>query len=293
MTEFGQEQPVASPMKIHLLDMWLSIIKSLAKVLAIISAIYIFFCIALFLLQRNMIYFPQKKQNFKGLATVVLTTDEGDVVAIKKEISGDKALVYFGGNAEDVSQSLPLLTKAFPDFAIYLMNYRGFGGSAGKPSEVSIISDAETLFNIVHHNHKKVLLMGRSLGSGVAIQIASKHAVAGLVLVTPYDSIQALAAQQFKYVPVSLLLQDKFESWKYAPQVRSPTLLLAAEHDEVIPIERTSNLLSHFANGIAVLKSVPNTGHNDIASSPEYLKLLRTARCALTYDSSQTEFCQY
>jgi len=259
------------------LNMWRSILKNLAKPLAAITALYVSFCLALFFLQRNLIYFPQVKQNPMGLPTITLKTDAGNVTAITKEFSGDRALIYFGGNAEDVSQSLPLLSQAFPDCAIYLLNYRGYGGSAGEPSEASIISDADRLFGIVHARHRKVLLIGRSLGSGVAVQIASKHAVEGLILVTPYDSVQALAAMHFKYVPVQMLLRDKFESWKYVPQIASPTLLIAAEHDEVIPREHTSNLFSHFTKGVAVLKTVPGTGHNDIANSPEYVKLLRGA----------------
>jgi pimeloyl-ACP methyl ester carboxylesterase len=257
--------------------MWVFIARQLATLLVIALGIYIAFCLALFVFQRDLIYSPQARQNFEGSTILILRTTDGDTIAISKELRGEKALIYFGGNAEDVSQSLPLLSKTFPDCSIFLLNYRGYGGSGGKPSEVAIIADAEKLFDIVYANHKKVLLIGRSLGSGVATHLASTRPVQKLILVTPYDSVQEVAAAQFRYVPVRWLLRDKFESWKYAAQIISPTLLIAAEHDEVITRERTNNLLSHFTNGIADLKIVPGTGHNDIANSPEYVQLLRSA----------------
>jgi len=255
--------------------MWRLMTGRLVKALIFALCIYTALCLGLYVLQRSLIYFPQGGKNFNGLATITLKTNDGDVIAITKKSIGEKALIYFGGNAEDVSQSLPLLSKAFPNFSIYLLNYRGYGGSAGKPSEEAIIADAEKLFDIVHANHKEVLLIGRSLGSGVAVHIASKHSVQRLILIAPYDSIQEVAAKKFKYFPVRWLLQDKFESWKYAPRIMSPTLLIAAEHDEVIPRERTINLFSHFPKGIADLKILQGVGHNDIENNPEYIQLLR------------------
>lgn len=255
--------------------MWLLMKRRLVNAFIFALGIYTVLCLGLYIFQRSLIYFPQGNKNFGELATITLETNDGNVIVITKKLIGEKALIYFGGNAEDVSQSLQLLSKAFPDFSIYLLNYRGYGGSAGKPSEEAIIGDAEKLFDIVHANHKEVILIGRSLGSGVAVHVASKHSVQRLILITPYDSIQAVAAKKFKYFPVRWLLKDKFESWKYAPQIMSPTLLIAAEHDEVIPRERTINLFLHFQRGIADLKILQGVGHNNIENNSEYIQLLR------------------
>jgi pimeloyl-ACP methyl ester carboxylesterase len=97
------------------------------------------------------------------------------------------------------------------------------------------------------------------------------------VLVTPYDSIQEIAAARFSFFPVRWLLRDKFESWKYAPAVTAPTLLLAAEHDEVIPRASTELLLTRFKPGVASLKVVGSTGHNSISEHIDYAALLRGA----------------
>jgi len=112
----------------------------------------------------------------------------------------------------------------------------------GVPPEKALFEDAPTLFDAVHAKHADVDVVGRSLGSGIAVYVASVRPVARLVLVTPFDSLRDLAAAQFPYVPVKWLMLDKFESWKYAPHVSAPTRIIAAEHDEIVP-RASSDLL--------------------------------------------------
>jgi pimeloyl-ACP methyl ester carboxylesterase len=137
-----------------------------------------------------------------------------------------------------------------------------------------ISRDALTLFDLVYATHPHITVVGRSLGSGVAVRLASQRPAARLVLITPYNSVEELAAWQFPIFPVKWLLKDTFESWKYAAHITVPTLLIAAEHDEVIPRSSTERLFTHFAKGVASLKVIPGTGHNSISESPEYLKVL-------------------
>jgi pimeloyl-ACP methyl ester carboxylesterase len=169
---------------------------------------------------------------------------------------------------------MPAFSAGFPDSAIYLLHYRGYGGSSGKPSEEALFNDALTLFDEVHAQHPDVDVVGRSLGSGVAVYLASQRPIARLVLVTPYDSLQELGVRQFPYLPVRWLLRDKFESWRFAPRVTAPTLLIAADHDEIIPRESTELLRSRFKPGVASLVVLPGTDHNTISSNPEYIPLL-------------------
>jgi len=248
------------------------------NLVAVVALVYLAVCAALFFWQRTLIYFPQPRSDANLAPTMSLPTDAGSVLVTTRELVGADALIYFGGNAEDVAYNLPALAKEFPDHAIYLLHYRGYGGSAGKPSEAAIVSDALMLFDTVQAVHQNIVIVGRSLGSGVAVRVASMRPVRRLVLVTPYDSIQELAARQFSYFPVRWLLQDKFESWRYAPQVTAPTLLLAAEHDEVIPRASTEALLSRFGAGVASLKIVAGAGHNTISDDASYMPLLRVAR---------------
>jgi pimeloyl-ACP methyl ester carboxylesterase len=107
------------------------------------------------------------------------------------------------------------------------------------------------------------------------VQLASRRPVSKLVLVTPFDSIVDLAVQQFPVFPVRWLLQDRYESGRYAQELKVPTLVLVAERDEIIPAWSSQRLLSRFAPGIATSKVIPEAGHNTISESPAYVPALR------------------
>lgn len=249
--------------------------RVLATVAAAVALAYLGLCAILFVFQRALIYFPQPRSVSTGSTLLTLSEDEARVLVTTRARSGPNAVLYFGGNAEDVTTSLPILAGAFPDHALYLLHYRGYGGSSGKPTEAALFADSLALYDKIHPGHRNIVVVGRSLGSGVAVHLASLRSVARLVLVTPYDSLLDLAAQQFPYVPVRWLLLDKFESWKYAGQVTAPTLIIAAEHDEVVPRASTDSLYTRFRHGVASLKVIAGAGHNTISESPAYLPALR------------------
>jgi pimeloyl-ACP methyl ester carboxylesterase len=245
----------------------------------LVALAYLGLCGLLFLRQRSLLYFPQPRSADAPGALLALPMADGPpgsrVLVTVRRRPGPKALLYFGGNAEAVAEQLPLLEVAFPEHALYLMHNRGYGGSSGQPSEAALFADGLALFDRVRADHDRIAVLGRSLGSGVAVHLAARRPVARLVLVTPFDSIEAVASRQFPLVPVGLLLRDKYRSWVDAPRVRAPTLLIAAERDEVIPRANTDALLSHFLPGVASLVVLPVDGHNAVEGSPRYVPLLR------------------
>jgi uncharacterized protein len=251
--------------------------RNAGMLLCIIGFIYAALCIVLFAMQRSMIYYPQPGAAESPDSTLTIPVHGATLRVSVRAHAGRKALIYFGGNAEDVSLNLPDFSAAFPDRALFLLHYRGYGGSSGSPSEQAIQGDAMALFDQVGLQYSDIAVIGRSLGSGVAVHLASLRPVSSLVLVTPYDSIQELAARQFPYFPIRWLLTDKFESWRYAPAIHSPTLLLAAANDEVIPRASTEQLYGAFSPGVASLTVIPEVGHNTISSSPLYLEGIRAA----------------
>ncbi len=251
-------------------------LRLLLKVTRVLAFVYLGLCTILFLFQRSLIYFPQPFSSDCG-TTISLPIQTGRVLVCARPREGRHALIYFGGNAEDVSFNMHPFSVGMPDRALYLLNYRGYGGSSGKPSQSALFQDALTLFDRVHFKYPDVEVVGRSLGSGVAIYLASSRPIERLVLVTPYNSIQELAARRFPYLPVGWLLLDKFESWRFAPFVRAPTLIIAADHDDVVPRDSTELLRSHFKPGLASMVVLAGTGHDTIADGSDYLPLLSGA----------------
>lgn len=250
-------------------------IKSVISFAAFLALVYVGLCVALFVFQRSLIYYPQPRARGANSPTMTLSVPGAELLISVRPHAGPEAIVYFGGNGEDVCFNLPAFSSAFPRHALYLMNYRGYGGSSGTPTEADIQQDALALFDRVHAQHPNVVIMGRSLGTGVAIRLASQRPATRLVLITPYSSIAELGARQFPYLPVKWLLHDKFESWRYAPQIRVPTLLVAAEHDQIIPRASTEDLYGRFDQGVASLQVIPGVGHNTISQHPLYLQALR------------------
>jgi pimeloyl-ACP methyl ester carboxylesterase len=253
------------------------VIRVLYIALASSGTIYLAVCAAMFAFQRSLLYYPQPRLVTAAAATMVLRIQGSQLIVTVRPHGGPKALIYFGGNAEDVSASLESFSKAFPEYALYLLHYRGYGGSEGSPSEPANHSDALALFQNVHAQHPDVAVIGRSLGSGVAVRLASEVPVSRLLLVTPYSSIKEIAAAQYPYVPVKWLLLDRYESWKYAPRIRVPTTIIAAENDEVIPRSSTEKLLAGFPAGIASMQVIADVGHNDIDTASAYLRTCQAA----------------
>ena len=248
------------------------------RLLAVVAVLYVLACIGLFVMHRSMIYFPQRGP----LSTTAgLENMELNGVAVKvsaRRLASADAVLYFGGNGEDVSGNLPSLAAAFPDKAIYLLHYRGYGGSAGRPTEAALVADAIALFDKLHPSHRNITVIGRSLGSGVAVHLASVRPVTRLVLVTPYHSIAQLGQAQFPLFPASLIMADKFDSLRYAPNVSAPTTLIIAQDDEIIPRASSEQLYSHFQPGVARKIVIAGRGHNDISSDDAFLSALLAGR---------------
>ena len=133
------------------------------------------------------------------------------------------------------------------------------------------------MFDKVRAEHPDVAVIGRSLGTGVAVRLCSQRSASRLILITPYDSLQEIAADQFPYVPVKWLLRDKYDSGKYASEITIPTAIVAAENDEVIPSASTKKLFERFGEGVASMKVIPATGHNTISNSSGFLAAIQVA----------------
>jgi len=175
-------------------------------------------------------------------------------------------IIYYGGRTEDVSW-LQGAAKWFPNHAVLALNYRGYGKSQGAPSEQGLFADGLAQFDWLAAqpgvDSKAIVLVGRSLGTGVASYVAAKRPAERVVLITPYDSLLAIARRRFRFTPLSLLLRHKFKSVDYARTNMQPCLAVLAEHDDVVPEEHTHRLMAAWA-GAKKLVRIPRTTHLDI-----------------------------
>jgi len=184
------------------------------------------------------------------------------------------ALLYFGGNAEDVAWNVPAFAAAFPARAVYLPNYRGYGGSAGAPSEAALFADALAVYDLAAARHAEVAVIGRSLGSAVAAHVAAARAVTGAALVTPFDSALNVARGMFPLFPVALLLKDHYDSAARAGDIAAPVLILIAGQDRVIPRRRTAALARAFPAAQVTVRAFADANHHNIGEAAGYASAL-------------------
>ncbi len=259
----------SAPMKLRRLFLSLGLLAGL---------IYLGGCALLYQQQRALIYFPRPFVTAEGSGRLTLPGDGQTQVRVTVWPGrGSGALLFFGGNADDPHLSLPLLARTFPEYTLYLLHYRGYGESGGTPSEAALVGDALKLYDQIQGQHARVVVLARSLGTGVAVQLAAARPVQGLVLVTPYRSLVEEARSRYPYVPVDWLLQDRFESWRYAPRVQAPTLILGAAEDQVIAPANAEALARDFAPERVRYRLLPGVGHQSILDDPAYPQLLREA----------------
>jgi len=148
---------------------------------------------------------------------------------------------------------------------IFMMSYRGYSGSTGSPSEAKNIADAKLAYEALVADGVSpddIILYGESLGTGVAIEVAAEKKVAGVILDSPFTSIVERAAQLYPWLPVRLLLQDRYESIQRIRDVHAPLFILHGEADNIVPVEMGRELYEA-ANEPKEIKTLPGAGHAD------------------------------
>jgi pimeloyl-ACP methyl ester carboxylesterase len=243
--------------------------RTIGVMAALAVLLYLVFAAVLYFNQRSMIYHPEFSWRVTHAPDFVLV-NEG--VALRGWVVNPgkpRALLYFGGNGERIEDAREELASWFPERTIYLLPYRGYAASEGEPTERALVADALAWFDRVAKDHASVAVLGRSLGSGVAMQLAAQRPVERLALVTPFDSLVRVAQGFYPWFPVDWLARDRYDSWRYAPQVHCPVLIVRAGEDQLIPAARTAALAASFATP-PLQQPVPEAGHNDIQDYLEY-----------------------
>lgn len=239
--------------------------KLLWGLLAVAALAYAGVCGLLYLRQQQLVYFPAFTRIPATQTGFALPRGEvvlrGWVVNPRRP----RAIVYFGGNGESIQFNRGLFERWLPGHTVYLIAYRGYGASDGKPSQQALFADALAVFDhaqAAHPGHA-VSLVGRSLGSGVASYVAAHRRVGRVALVTPFDSLAGVAQAHYPWLPVRWLLRERYESMRYLARHRGPVLVVRAGADEVVPPANTERLVASLPRP-PHLVSIPGAGHNDL-----------------------------
>ena len=212
-----------------------------------IVAIYLSVLILLFIFQRSLMYHPLEN-NYSGDKLKVevekiniVTSDNLNLLGWfhKKDLNKFKTIVYFHGNAGTLENRIHKLNH-FKDMDVnfLIIAWRGFSGNKGKPSEKGLYIDANSAIKWLKKlglNERNIILYGESLGTGVATEIAQSNNFAGLVLETPFTSMIQAAKNFYPYIPVSLLLKDKYNNQKKIKNINIPVLVMHGEVDQIVP----------------------------------------------------------
>ncbi len=258
-----------------------------ASVLTIVAGVLVGSSIFLYFLQDRLIFLRQPLdpgrrdsvlQRFPNVEDVNLVAQDGTrlhgFLSKPEAAAGTKIplVIYFGGNAEEASWLLEEGERP-QDWAWLAVNYRGYGWSEGRPGEQAMAADARRIYDWTRLRsdieHSRIVAFGRSLGSGVAVRLASERPLAGIVLATPFDSLERVAKRHYPFAPVSLMLRHRFDSLALAPRIGVPMLCIVAERDSIIPAEHARRLFAAW-QGDKRLVSIANADHNDVSASPAF-----------------------
>src|SRR3990170_930197 len=234
-------------------------------VLAVALGIYVFGSAYLFFAQENLIFFPQPisierlesvKKDFPEAEELTIASNDG--VAIRgwfvknSEEPVSPAVIYFGGNAEEVSWMIPELKK-FKGMSFALFNYRGYGASQGEPGEKEFFEDSLAIYDYVSSREdvdkKNISTIGRSIGSAVSVYLAENRPIKKTLLIGPPDSVENIAKELFPYVAVVVILRHPFDSLSRAPDINTPALFVVAEKDTLVKTEHSFKLSVAWGGG--------------------------------------------
>jgi uncharacterized protein len=257
--------------------------NGLVGMIVLAGAAFLLLCALLYWRQENFLFHPgpNDAQLQRAWQDKRVEIRSRDVVlegwwADNPQAPGATVIIYFGGNGEDVLYTAASAAPRIAARRMLVVNYRGYGGSPGKPAQRTLFEDALAIYDYVIASGTRpadVVVMGRSLGSGVATMLASKRPVRGAVLITPYDSVMAVAAHHYSIFPVRWLIRHPFPSTEFAQRTHVPALMIAGARDFIIPPIHAQRLHDAWA-GPRQLHVLPGVGHNDIETHPLYYALI-------------------
>lgn len=241
-------------------------------IIIVVVGFYAVAATVMYFAQRRFIYFPEPARTSPqaaGLPDVderTIATPDGEklICWYGKAKPGRPTLLYFHGNGGALEFRTASIRRYLDNGrGMFMMSYRGYSGSTGSPSEAANVADAKLAYDALVQDGVRpedIILYGESLGSSVAIQVAAEKKVAGVILDSPFTSIAELAAGLYPWLPVNLLLKDRYDSIAHIRDVRVPVFIIHGEADDIVPVEMGRRLFAA-ANEPKDIVTIPGVGH--------------------------------
>jgi hypothetical protein len=246
---------------------WLLIV-ALASYLGLLAIMYV--------AQRALMYFPDRahvspqRAGFPEAEEVALPTSDGERVIVwhAPPRAEQPVVLYLHGNGGALHDRVDRFHALTADgTGLVALDYRGYGGSTGTPSEAGLIRDADAAYDfaVSRYAAERLVVWGESLGSGVAVALAAKHPVGRVVLEAPFSSAVDVAARRYPYAPVHWLMKDQFRSDLRIASVAAPVLILHGDRDTVVPIALGQRLYSLVQSPKRFVR-IRDGGHEDLGA---------------------------
>jgi hypothetical protein len=262
------------------------------KLLLIPVFLYLAVLALLFFAQGALIFPARSVQGAgplpAGSERLVVETHDGERlhgvrVAASRGGEGERPLLIgFGGNAWNAEEAALFIADLFPEHEVVAFHYRGYRPSTGRASGPALLRDALTVHDEVVRRYKpqSVVAIGFSVGTGVAARLATERPIAGAILVTPFDSLAAVAAEHYRWAPVRLLFRHELPAARDLERSRVPVAIVAAGRDDLILPARTEALRRRVPN-LVYDRTFPGAGHNDVYQQPQFREAMQEALLAL------------
>lgn len=239
------------------------------------------------ILQEKLIFYPREPAPLPlapagwRLEEVVHVAADGTRLAgvlVLPPAERSALVIYFGGNAEEVTAYAAEAPQTYGPRAALFVNYRGYGASAGRPGEAALVSDGQEIYDWAARrgdiDADRIALHGRSLGTGVAVQVAAARPARCVVLTSPFASLLDVSREIYPWLPVTWLMRHPFDSAARAPKIRVPALILSGTADTLVRPHHSDKLAAAWGGPVERVK-LEGFGHNDIDLNPGYAKAIR------------------
>ena len=256
--------------------------------IGILLLLYALIMLFFFLFQNRLIFSPtyyrddEKFIEIQEYLTPLTLVTEDEVllegIIYEPEDSAKKIILYFGGVQQDSVALVAKFASHYPNMPFISYNYRGYGKSEGKPSQSKLFEDAMRIYDdlVIRYEYRPedIILMGYSLGTGVASFLASQRQVSEVLLMAPYDSVYEVMKRRYPFSGIHWILKQKFPSVDFMPHIDVPIHVYAGSDDKVVNIKHAKMLKNHIKN-LAGFYEYGNIGHNDILFNPDVVKHIK------------------